>query len=1330
MVPRLRGSGLPLRLVLTVPFVVQVLGLVGIVGYLSYRSGKNAVNELAYQLMAESSDRITSDLNAYLHSAHQINRANIAALESGVVNLQDLDQLQRYMILQHRQLPAVTTLLLGTPEGEFRTIHRISATAAATGLSDVKPTELPYEAGRSDAADPSRFHLYTINEAGQLERYAGTLENIDVRDRPWYRRAAETGQPGWSEPFQIGASNELTINGYTPFYEASQRFAGVFSVNLALERLNDFLAEHAVSKSGQVFIVERNGQLLANSTGELPFTSSHIPPPLAPTTPPVFLPGEITFHRLSMATSANPVIRATSQAIMTQVGDLDTIRSAQNLAMVIRDETQAESLGCRQTVCQPYFLRITPYQDAYGLDWLIVTVVPQSDFMGAINANVHRTLMLCGVALVGAIGLGIWTTRRIARSLSRLTQATQRVAAGNLDTMLPHTRIAEVEMLTTAFRQMALELGQAAQLQQHYAQNLEQQVAEKTAALTEAQRIARVGSWEVDVVTGVSTWSAEQYRILGIEPTADLPHYPDILALISPEDQPLIRAAVETAIAQGTPYTVEHGIIRPDQSIGYVISRGEGICNALGEVVKLVGTITDITDRKRAEIALQESEIKFSGIFHASPDPAWIATLADGKILNANHRFSLFLGYDITEIVGKTCRELNLWPSREDFERFHQALVTTGKLEDFEVELRLKSGELRTVLMSAVVNRIDHEDCVIGILKDISDRKALELALKSSEANLSNILNSAIAAITRMQVFEDGQWTITHISDGCEAVSSYTAAELIADQALWVRRIYPEDWAAISPQIFADIFAENSGTYEYRISDQAENLRWISQTNRSGWDADQGCWLVTAVSFDITARKQVEEQLHNSKAALIEAQRMAHIGNWALDLQTQKITWSQELFRMFGVDPAQPEPAYGDFLQMLHPDDRIRLQQQVEKAIADGQPYLIEYRVRQPDGSLCYHEGRAEVELDAEGNVVQLFGTAMDITERKQAEAALTQAKQQLEIRIIDLNQRNQEMESLGKMSDFLQACLTLTDIYETLPSLLQPLFPGCSGSLFSVDPAVNQAQVVATWGTHPPSITTLPIEDCWALRRGKDRRDKPEVPALRCHHISCQDTATLCIPMIAQGETLGLFYITVDGPEAFPESKQQLAHTVAEQVSLAIANLQLRKTLRQQSIRDALTGLYNRRYLEESLTQAIAQAQRHDQAIGVIMLDIDHFKQFNDTYGHPAGDHVLQTVGELLSARMRGSDIACRYGGEEMTLILPESSLAQAQLKAETIRRAIARLELTYNGQHLGVLTASLGVASFPQHGATVSALVQAADAALYCAKASGRNQVVVAPS
>jgi diguanylate cyclase (GGDEF)-like protein len=215
---------------------------------------------------------------------------------------------------------------------------------------------------------------------------------------------------------------------------------------------------------------------------------------------------------------------------------------------------------------------------------------------------------------------------------------------------------------------------------------------------------------------------------------------------------------------------------------------------------------------------------------------------------------------------------------------------------------------------------------------------------------------------------------------------------------------------------------------------------------------------------------------------------------------------------------------------------------------------------------------------------------------------------------------------------------------------------------------------------------------------------------------------------MIAQGETIGLFYLSAETAAALPDSKQQLARTVAEQISMAISNLQLRETLQYQSIRDPLTGLFNRRYLEEVLGQEVSRAQRKQHEVGIIMLDVDHFKSFNDTYGHDAGDHVLQTVGRLLKDSVRGSDVACRYGGEEFTLILPEATLEETVIKAESIRQEIAQLHVVHPDQVLSGITASLGVATFPRHGSTGAAVMQAADAALYRAKAAGRNQNRVA--
>ncbi len=336
-----------------------------------------------------------------------------------------------------------------------------------------------------------------------------------------------------------------------------------------------------------------------------------------------------------------------------------------------------------------------------------------------------------------------------------------------------------------------------------------------------------------------------------------------------------------------------------------------------------------------------------------------------------------------------------------------------------------------------------------------------------------------------------------------------------------------------------------------------------------------------------------------------------------------------------------------------------------------------------------------------------------------------------VQLNIIDeLKQRNAEMKLLSEISDFLQACLTVEEACGAIASLIAPLFPGCAGGIFTLGVSLSRVENVAYWGEALVSKPDFSLQECWGLRRGRVHWVQgPDRP--RCAHVPTDpgSAVTLCIPMIAQGETLGLFYLSAVTPEVLPEAKQQLARTVTEQVGMAIANLHLRETLQRQSIRDPLTGLYNRHYLEESLNQEIARGQRHQHPISVIMLDVDHLKQFNATHGHDVGDAVLQAVGTLLKESVRGSDLACRYGGEELALILPETTLEEASGRAEEIRSAIAQLVIFYNGQQIENLTVSLGVSAFPHHGSTGVDLLRSADAALYQAKAAGCNYVMLAP-
>jgi diguanylate cyclase (GGDEF)-like protein/PAS domain S-box-containing protein len=348
----------------------------------------------------------------------------------------------------------------------------------------------------------------------------------------------------------------------------------------------------------------------------------------------------------------------------------------------------------------------------------------------------------------------------------------------------------------------------------------------------------------------------------------------------------------------------------------------------------------------------------------------------------------------------------------------------------------------------------------------------------------------------------------------------------------------------------------------------------------------------------------------------------------------------------------------------------------------------------------------------------------------RRSEAELQQANEKLVCWVDELEQRNQEMSLLGKMSDFLQTCLTVEDAYSALATLVQPMFLGSAGGVFVLETTKNQLEAVATWGTSLPSKLTFSLSDCWAVRRRHSRFVQLTRSNLLCPHIQSYPPCveSLCVPMIAGGKALGLLYLSSSEAGRLTDAKQKLGVTVAEHMALAISNLKLWETLKHESIHDPLTGLFNRRYMQESLKREIYRARRQGQPVGVIMIDIDHFKQFNDAYGHEAGDRVLKELASFLQSNIRSSDIACRYGGEELLLILPDASLIDTQHRAEQLREGVKQLRVRYRHQNLSSITISLGVACCPEQGLTGEAVIQAADMALYQAKKLGRDRVAVA--
>lgn len=352
-----------------------------------------------------------------------------------------------------------------------------------------------------------------------------------------------------------------------------------------------------------------------------------------------------------------------------------------------------------------------------------------------------------------------------------------------------------------------------------------------------------------------------------------------------------------------------------------------------------------------------------------------------------------------------------------------------------------------------------------------------------------------------------------------------------------------------------------------------------------------------------------------------------------------------------------------------------------------------------------------------------------DMTRRKQAESKLVEINEKLQTWINDLEQRTYEITLLGEMSEVLQACLTVEEAYNAIAYLLPPLFPDLSGSIHVISASRNLVESVANWENVSTSEKLFGLEDCWALRRGQIHFvENTHTSGLLCKHLqTTKPIEYCCVPMMAQGEALGILYLASPGGQ-LTEIKRKLVLTVAEQISLALANLRLREQLKSQSILDPLTGLFNRRYLETTLERELQRARRNQQPLSIIMLDVDHFKHFNDTFGHEAGDAVLQELGQLLQKSIRSADFACRYGGEELTLVMPSASLEITTARAEQLRQDTKQLQVSYRGQSLGAISISLGVSNFPEHGLTAGSVMQAADAALYKAKNLGRDRVEIA--
>lgn len=536
---------------------------------------------------------------------------------------------------------------------------------------------------------------------------------------------------------------------------------------------------------------------------------------------------------------------------------------------------------------------------------------------------------------------------------------------------------------------------------------------------------------------------------------------------------------------------------------------------------------------------------------------------------------------------------------------------------------------------------------------------------------------------------------------------------------------------------------------------------------RTGWGQGEGEIHQLARAFDqmIEALQQREAERQGAEAELEKTNKyLENVFDESADVigivdDKGKFTrWNKAGLELYGytLEEVRGKSAFDLYA------DKNGLEKMLAQLRRDGYVRNYEINMRRKDGCITPFALSIRLLRDSDNQVFGSVTVARDlsdikqtmaaseamnlrlqeeINERKQAETQRQETLGKLQATVAEVEQRNQDITILNDIGDLLQSCLTREEACQGIAKLVPQLFPGLSGSLYMLSPRKGLLlEAVATWGEVQSGEQVFTADKCWALRRGGVHLVKEASANLLCKHIiEPLPTEYMCVPLIAQGEIIGLLYMHAPPPggpdttlrgavDYLTESDQRLAVTAAKQISLALANLNLRESLHNQAIIDPLTGLFNRRYLEETFEREIYRAKRRNAPIGIIMVDLDHFKRINDNFGHDAGDLVLVRLADLFKKQIRHEDIPCRYGGEEFLLIMPDSALETTRQRAEDLRELISHMEINHLGLSLGTITASFGVSSYPNQGGEVEDIIRAADAALYRAKQEGRNRVCTA--
>jgi len=729
---------------------------------------------------------------------------------------------------------------------------------------------------------------------------------------------------------------------------------------------------------------------------------------------------------------------------------------------------------------------------------------------------------------------------------------------------------------------------------------------------------------------------------------------------------------------------------------------------------------------QKAQESLSQSESNLDAILNNTLQ-AFFLLNKNGEVL-ASNRLAADLFCKVTNhtlLEGMNVKDIFRYSDQYQFQQFLER-VLDGETIKFERSFHLENREQRFEFSCTPVTNDENEvtGACISLL-DVTEQHETAEKLRRSEEHYRTLAAASPSAIFRTDL--DG--VINYVSDHTLSLFKASAKEEILGTTIF-------DWIEKSDHAHLLANMQVARLHPSTFQEQCTQIckdgsRFIGEiaagVQQSPSSEPQGFVFVTR---DITQREQAAVELSHSLALLQSVIESTEDGITVVHLDGRLLNYNHKFEEMWQM------PEGWQLLPDRH--DRLRLLARLAK---DPDTFIqrINELYDHPDQSgydmVPLLDGRwierYSSPFRSGDRIVGRIWNFRDVTARELSKRELELANLKLVNSIHEMEQRNHEMSLLAEMGSMLQSCVNEKEACAVIADYASNLFPEQSGAMFLLDPDQGLARLAAEWGNNPTIEHTYPPDNCWALRRGRPHTVTRAGQHFRCPRVvndpAIGEGVYGCYPLIAQGEALGTFNIH-GSPSNQSESWAQLGVAVAEHISMALANIRLRESLRIQSIRDSLTGLYNRRFLDQSLERELHRAARHAYPVGLIMLDIDHFKNYNDQYGHEIGDQMLRTLGHFLETSIRAEDFACRYGGEEFLIILPDTSREECTQRAIQICSGVRNLAGRVPGLPTETITVSLGVAVFPADGETVEKILKASDQALYRAKAAGRNRVEVA--